>query len=433
LASVARGGTLGACSDAPRSIVTSSAPADFQRGLELTRAAQFGAARAALEQAAASGHGDAQAWLGLHALYGYGRAVDAHEALERLLAAEAAGSPEASYQLALFGWADRLVARDPRRMAARLAAAARRDHPGALRAAGLVLADAAARDAALGDAADACFARAAALGDASAYALFAQRCAASPDPARRQRALGVLAAAAAVLPRARRRVPPGTAPIRVQAPAVEVPALDLATPKTWTPQVHHRDPLVETIDRFLSPLECEYLITLGEPHLHRSVTVADDGRLVPHPDRVSSDVALHGGRDDFGSRWLQARMLDWLGVPVAHGEHLILLRYEPGEHYRPHVDYLPPGARGNVAAPDQPGQRVHTVFAYLDGVEAGGQTAFPRLGIQIKPAPGRIVHFTNLAADGAPDPRSLHAGNPVERGTKWLATIWTRERDYRRC
>jgi hypothetical protein len=41
------------------------------------------------------------------------------------------------------------------------------------------------------------------------------------------------------------------------------------------------------------------------------------------------------------------------------------------------------------------------------------------------------VVFDNLFADGRPDPDSLHAGTPVERGEKWLATLWIRQRRYR--
>ena len=77
------------------------------------------------------------------------------------------------------------------------------------------------------------------------------------------------------------------------------------------------------------------------------------------------------------------------------------------------------------------GWRVHTVFAYLDEVGAGGETDFPRVRVRVSPRRGRIVHFTNLLADGTPDEDTLHAGLPVRAGEKWLATIWTRQRPYR--
>ena len=68
---------------------------------------------------------------------------------------------------------------------------------------------------------------------------------------------------------------------------------------------------------------------------------------------------------------------------------------------------------------------------YLNDVEAGGETEFPLAGVRIAPVAGRAVVFDNLLADGRPDPESLHAGLPVARGEKWLATLWLRERRYR--
>ena len=38
--------------------------------------------------------------------------------------------------------------------------------------------------------------------------------------------------------------------------------------------------------------------------------------------------------------------------------------------------------------------------------------------------------FDNLLADGSPDADSLHAGLPVQRGEKWLATLWLRPGRY---
>jgi hypothetical protein len=74
---------------------------------------------------------------------------------------------------------------------------------------------------------------------------------------------------------------------------------------------------------------------------------------------------------------------------------------------------------------------VHTVFSYLADVALGGETDFPLLGVRIQPKQGRVVHFHNLHANGMPDDRTLHAGMPVLEGTKWLATLWTRERRMR--
>jgi len=117
-------------------------------------------------------------------------------------------------------------------------------------------------------------------------------------------------------------------------------------------------------------------------------------------------------------------------LPLSHGEPLILLRYAPGQEYRPHRDYLPPS---KVIAVDDggSGQRVATVIAYLNEVEAGGLTQFPLLDLEVSPIPGSLLAFRNLDQVGQPEPRSLHAGLPVTAGMKWICTLWLREAPIR--
>ena len=69
------------------------------------------------------------------------------------------------------------------------------------------------------------------------------------------------------------------------------------------------------------------------------------------------------------------------------------------------------------------GNRTRTICVYLNHVEAGGETVFPRADVSVAPVPGRAVVFDKLFADGQPDLESLHAGLPVTRGEKWLATL----------
>src|SRR5690606_31713770 len=127
---------------------------------------------------------------------------------------------------------------------------------------------------------------------------------------------------------------------------------------------------------------------------------------------------------------LQRRLCRLLDLPFVNAEPLSLLRYQPGQEYRPHRDYLSPSS---LATPEgrRLGQRTHTVFVYLGDVGRGGETDFPDLGVRISPKRGRAVMFSNIDADGRPDPRSLHAGMPVIEGEKWLGTLWLRERALR--
>ncbi len=77
------------------------------------------------------------------------------------------------------------------------------------------------------------------------------------------------------------------------------------------------------------------------------------------------------------------------------------------------------------------GQRTVTFFVYLNDLpdeESGGETAFKELNIKVKPKRGRAVFWYDLHADGEGDTRTLHAGLPVIKGTKFAMNIWIRDR-----
>jgi len=74
------------------------------------------------------------------------------------------------------------------------------------------------------------------------------------------------------------------------------------------------------------------------------------------------------------------------------------------------------------------GQRVATFLVYLNDGYEGGETSFPRLDYRFKGATGDALVFANVEPNGAPDPRTMHAGTPTTRGEKWLLSQWIRDR-----
>jgi prolyl 4-hydroxylase len=181
----------------------------------------------------------------------------------------------------------------------------------------------------------------------------------------------------------------------------------------------NEQPEVRRFPNFFSAAECAYLIEVAEPLLRPSVVVDPaTGQLVPNPVRTSSGVGFPFADENPAIHALNRRIAAASGIDVRCGEPLQVLRYAPGERYHEHNDALP------GVAPNQ--QRVLTFLVYLDDDYDGGETAFPKLGLSVKGRAGDGLLFRNATADGAIDPLAVHAGLPVTRGAKHVASRWIR-------
>jgi prolyl 4-hydroxylase len=176
-------------------------------------------------------------------------------------------------------------------------------------------------------------------------------------------------------------------------------------------------PIIKRYPALLTSRECAYLTGMAEPHLRPSfVTNPQTGARMPHPIRTSMGMSFGPTQEDLVIRRINERIAHASGTEVACGEPLHMLRYAPGQEYKPHTDSMPGEAN----------QRVWTVLIYLNGEFEGGATQFPRVDFEFRGAPGDALIFRNVDADGRSDPASLHAGLPVTVGAKWLATRWIR-------
>ena len=187
-------------------------------------------------------------------------------------------------------------------------------------------------------------------------------------------------------------------------------------------------PEVVVFAQLLSAAECAALIDGATPRLSASLTVdIRTGGEALHPDRTSQGMFFARGENAVVAR-IEARIATLLGWPADHGEGLQILRYPPGAQYRPHYDYFDPAQPGTPALLARGGQRVATLIMYLHAPDGGGATVFPDLQLSVAPVRGNAVFFSYAQAD--PASRSLHGGEPVTRGEKWIATKWLREREF---
>jgi prolyl 4-hydroxylase len=135
--------------------------------------------------------------------------------------------------------------------------------------------------------------------------------------------------------------------------------------------------------------------------------------------RTSDGSTLHWLVEDPATHALNRRLARFTGTDVNQGEPLHILRYRPGQEYRPHVDWL---------LDDNP--RVLTALVYLNDEYTGGETAFVKTGLKVRGRKGDVLVFRSQGADGGLDPMSEHAGLPVTSGIKYLASRWIRARKH---
>lgn len=172
---------------------------------------------------------------------------------------------------------------------------------------------------------------------------------------------------------------------------------------------------------FVSPRDCTRLIRLIDSEIGPSTLFNDGGG---DGVRTSSTHYFADAQPDVGR--LARRIDGLLGIDRAHAETLQGQRYLPGEQYRHHCDFFRQEREHWQRERRRGGQRTWTAMVYLNAVESGGATDFPRLGLSIQPDPGTLVVWNNMSRSGRPDRATIHAGMPVEAGSKYIVTQWYR-------
>lgn len=189
-------------------------------------------------------------------------------------------------------------------------------------------------------------------------------------------------------------------------------------------------PIIAVLAEVLSAKECAQLISLARPRL-RSSTVVDpatgEDRVADY--RNSDGMAFLPAETPLIAV-LEARFSEIMNLPRDHGEGLQVLRYGPGTQYAPHFDFLVPRDELSEKSIRRSGQRVSTLVTYLNDVPGGGATTFPQAGFSVCPRRGNSVYFEYCNSRGQVDAASLHAGEPVTEGEKWVVTKWMRERPF---
>ena len=195
----------------------------------------------------------------------------------------------------------------------------------------------------------------------------------------------------------------------------------------------------------LSAADADALVAVATPRMSPSTLALRPGERAEEKAGIrTSDGTFLAPADDPSGVLAKAvaAAAALTGIPPSHGEAFNLLRYRPGARYEAHYDSFAPDGYGPQAS-----HRIATVLFYLSDVEAGGETVFPLAGptgaahlasrapidyqactgLRVRPRKGDALLFYSAHPNGSSDLQALHGGCPVERGEKWVATLWLRD------
>lgn len=188
-----------------------------------------------------------------------------------------------------------------------------------------------------------------------------------------------------------------------------------------TPKIISSDPYIALYEGLFSNAECKYLAVLGTPWLERASVLGLDGQPRMDLVRDAESCSIPNLAEDLVVQAVNRCIAKATGTEPGWGEPLNILKYAPGQQYKPHHDGT---GSDNVSV------RQLTALIWLNDQFEGGATDFPKIKVTARGSVGDMLVFRNIRDNGDLDERMIHAGLPVTEGVKWMASRWIRGEDY---
>jgi len=188
-------------------------------------------------------------------------------------------------------------------------------------------------------------------------------------------------------------------------------------------------PRIRLFREFASPAICDRVVDRFRESLSPAM-VWDAAAGTPKVDAMRTNRTRDLLRRDMDVvlAVLRARISAATRLPEEIFETAQVMRYEPGQEFKLHHDYLDPLIPGQLLDMERRGQRIGTVLIYLNDDFEAGETEFPFAGIKLRGKKGDALFFTNVTPTGEPDVKALHSGNSPTSGEKWIFSQWIRDR-----
>ncbi len=190
-------------------------------------------------------------------------------------------------------------------------------------------------------------------------------------------------------------------------------------------------PPVYLFEDFLSEDDAGSIIKLAKSKMKRA-TVSSDKVGVESQGRTGDNCWLAHEQSP-PLLGLAQRISEIVGINLINAESFQVIHYDESQEYAAHFDGWDGSTDRGVRCMQRGGQRLVTCLIYLNNVDEGGGTGFPKLDVEVSAKLGRMVIFHNCySGTNQRHPDSLHRGSTVIKGEKWAMNLWFRESSYQR-
>eukprot|EP00090_Calanus_glacialis_P002770 TRINITY_DN12060_c0_g1_i1.p1 TRINITY_DN12060_c0_g1~~TRINITY_DN12060_c0_g1_i1.p1 ORF type:complete len:332 (-),score=79.90 TRINITY_DN12060_c0_g1_i1:28-897(-) len=162
-----------------------------------------------------------------------------------------------------------------------------------------------------------------------------------------------------------------------------------------------KEPIVSVIHDFLTAEEVNDILNKSAKYkFDPAPTVGENDDSKYDDARVAISYYIDEEEDDLGDvmNKIKKRMSRLSNINMDHSETLEIVRYRPGGHHTPHVDYYKDEEEILEETDGIYGNRFAQGFLLLSSTKIGGNFVMPWLGISVVPHPGSLViwHNTNM-------------------------------------
>jgi len=193
-----------------------------------------------------------------------------------------------------------------------------------------------------------------------------------------------------------------------------------------TSKILNNTPHVEVFDNFLSKEEIQSM-GLDQLHFEKSLVSTFHTK---NPGRDSYSFNDKDNKFDFISHRLTELLKKYHPtLQTSFLESVQITKYEVGNFYKSHHDFTNVSKEQFMLTEHD---RCASIIIYLNDDFEGGETYFPDLKLNVKPQAGSALYFRYDYDNYVTKLRTLHSSEPVLTGTKYVASIWIRNKDFRK-